>query len=220
MLDSDGTVIQGNLIGTDASGVLALPNDGTGVSVAAHYIGQLGSSSTLIGTDGDGVNDALERNIISGNTQDGVNISHQASVNNVVAGNFIGSDVTGTQAVPNIMGFLFANYTPDFNRIGSDLDGVRDDVERNIISGNESGAIVVWVAGEGNRFNGNYIGTDYTGEDDLGNGGPGIALQTGSTAAASVSRIIHSPGLCAGVGPAFGWMIRRALRSTASAREL
>ena len=49
----------------------------------------------LIGTNGDGVNDAAERNLISGNRFAGVWINGQGTDGNVVAGNLIGTSVTG-----------------------------------------------------------------------------------------------------------------------------
>src|SRR5262249_21161018 len=56
-------VIQGNYIGTDATGTQANGNYG-GVGVF--------SSGNLIGTDADGVDDVAERNLISSNLVDGV----------------------------------------------------------------------------------------------------------------------------------------------------
>ena len=54
-------------------------------------------SQNLIGANSDGVNDAAERNVISGNDDNGVEI--QSSDNNVVAGNLIGTDVSGAVAL-------------------------------------------------------------------------------------------------------------------------
>ncbi len=101
---SNNDSIQGNFIGLDATGnnsPVSLPNyslfvingQGTGVNVEA------GSQNDVIGTNGDGVNDPGERNVISA-CRAGVNLSG-ASSNNVVAGNFIGTDANGTQGLGN-----------------------------------------------------------------------------------------------------------------------
>src|SRR5207247_10992511 len=60
---TDGTTIAGNFIGTNAAGTAALPNGDTGVLIAQ------GARNNRIGTDGNGVADAAERNVISGNVR-------------------------------------------------------------------------------------------------------------------------------------------------------
>src|SRR5262245_2906782 len=86
--------VQGNFIGTNASGTAALPNR-VGVRV------EEGAVATRIGTDADGVADAAERNVISGNAEQGVLISGPATLGTFVAGNFIGTNAAGTAAVAN-----------------------------------------------------------------------------------------------------------------------
>src|SRR5262249_26876817 len=58
----------GNFIGTNVAGTSALGND-VGVFIAA------GANASLVGSDLDGMNDAAERNVISGNTSAGVRVS-------------------------------------------------------------------------------------------------------------------------------------------------
>ncbi len=83
-------VVRDNKIGTDVSGTLSIPNavDGVGIRAGAHH--------NYIGTDGDGANDALEGNLISGNAGVGIEIAGASSTDNVVSGNYIGTDATGT----------------------------------------------------------------------------------------------------------------------------
>src|SRR5437868_4553060 len=77
------------------------------------------------------------RNVISGNSHDGVLISGVGTTNNLVASNFIGLDVTGTAAVPNhnqgleIVGGATANI----------VGGVTG--QGNVISGNTNQGIVL-----------------------------------------------------------------------------
>ena len=63
------------------------PNTSAGVWVRG------GVQHNLVGTDGDGVADAAERNVISGNEQAGVLISGAGTDQSTVAGNFIGEVV-------------------------------------------------------------------------------------------------------------------------------
>lgn len=84
--------------------------------------------------------------------------------NNVIVGNFIGTDVTGTLALPNLQGVLV-------NGLGNRIGGTTP-AERNLISGNfDEGMIVSGTPdGPANLIEGNFIGTDVTGTKALGNG--------------------------------------------------
>jgi CSLREA domain-containing protein len=171
---STGNLVQGNWIGTDKTGMAALGNTTVGVVIAG------GASQNVVGTNGDGMNDAAELNVISGNAWSGVAIGDRAN-GNVVAGNYIGTDKSGAVALGN------GNHGVDIfggaisNRIGTNGDGVSDDVERNIISGNSwSGVAVVDVGTDFNVVAGNYIGTDLTGTQALGNGENGVVIATGA----------------------------------------
>ena len=89
-----GDWIYGNFLGTDPTGTQAVPNN-EGVEIDA------GATSNLVGTNGDGVNDASERNLLSGNLFAGVWITGQGTSSNAVAGNFIGTDIAGSVALNN-----------------------------------------------------------------------------------------------------------------------
>ena len=54
-----------------------------------------GGADNLIGTSGLSANDLGERNVISGNAYDGVDVAGASAIGNVIAGNFIGVDATG-----------------------------------------------------------------------------------------------------------------------------
>ena len=95
---SNDNTIQGNYIGTDASGLVAIGQGKMGIDILVD------SSRNLIGTDGDGVNDQHEGNLISGNTEYGIEfrgLENGNPTDNVVAGNKIGVDVTGNRGLGN-----------------------------------------------------------------------------------------------------------------------
>src|SRR5208283_1044852 len=92
---TDGNIVAGNFIGTDVTGTQSLGIVGDGVFLAE------GASSNWIGVNpsgGQAIQD--EGNVISGNGYDGVQIVNGANFN-VVAGNKIGTDVSGTAALGN-----------------------------------------------------------------------------------------------------------------------
>lgn len=90
---------------------------------------------------------------------------------NTIAGCFIGTDATGTQAVPNLLGIRLQNGAAG-NRIGLATPGWG-----NVISGNTNTGISLAGAGEHNNFiQGNFVGVDAVGEHDLGNGEVGIEI--------------------------------------------
>ncbi len=161
---SNNAVVAGNLIGTDVTGLLPIPN-WHGVSLSGL------SENGRVGTDGNGVGDADERNVIAGNQSVGVHISH---TNNgpLVAGNFIGTDITGTRALSNLHG-VYATHASYNIRVGGTTPAFR-----NIISGN-GGGYGVWLNNGNHAVLGNYIGTDVTGSQPVPNGS-GVSLEGNS----------------------------------------
>ena len=154
-IDVSDNVVIGNYVGTDVSGTQPLGNGAAGVLLFQ-------ATSVQVGGAGPG-----EGNVISGNGTRGVAIAGGTASGNVVLGNRIGTDPTGTAAVPNqTLGV----------RIGgnSSLGGAHDNViggagpgEGNVISGNLG--VGVSVGGHSNQVLGNLIGTDVTGTVALGN---------------------------------------------------
>jgi hypothetical protein len=163
---TNGNILQGNYIGTDAGGAFALPN-----TSAAIWIGE-GATNTRIGGTGEG-----EGNLISGNTGDAISINNAETTGTVIQGNFIGTDVTGTAAIPNLAnGIVLVTGTHD------NLIGGMDPGAGNVISGNMWDGVVLVDAGtSGNQVQGNFIGTDLTGMFALGNQFRGIFLGGGAS---------------------------------------
>jgi titin len=151
--DRDPEIVQGNLIGTDVTGIAALGN-GIGINVGPGSDG----GSTIGGTD------PGARNVISGND---IGISTFSSgLFNSIAGNLVGTDVTGTQALGNGIGI-------DLNSSGNTVGGTAAGAG-NLISGNRCDGLR--IAASTNLVQGNFIGTDVTGTAALGNGGDGVVL--------------------------------------------
>ena len=149
------TFVQGNFIGTDASGSHLRGNalDGVRIECAGNSVG------------GDRV---LGRNVISANAKAGVSMFGLAASNNTVAGNFIGTDVAGAAALPNLTGVTVTNAPRNFIGTTAPLGG-------NVISGNaNSGVDVLGASATGNRFFGNFIGTSSSGTVAIPNSNPGI----------------------------------------------
>ena len=156
---STGNTVSGNYIGTDVTGTLALGNHNCGVRI------QNGASDNTVGGTS-----AEERNIISYNGHDGIYISGSGTTDNIVIGNYIGTDVTGTYALENIYDGIAINNKASYNRIGGTTAG-----EHNIISGNNDAGIVIDDS-YNNTVIGNYIGTDISGSFLLGNGVSGVSI--------------------------------------------
>jgi Concanavalin A-like lectin/glucanases superfamily/FG-GAP-like repeat len=182
-----GDWVYGNFLGTDSTGTLAEPND-EGVEIDG------GATQNLVGSSGDGVNDTGERNLLSGNLFAGVWITGGGTSNNAVAGNFIGTDITGssalnngTQPVVDSLGNYFGGGVAisagaSANRIGTDGTSVDDVGQRNIIAGSDNDGIDIWGTGtDGNVVAGNFIGTDVTGTHALGIAGDGLFIVEGAS---------------------------------------
>ena len=160
-----GNLIAGNLIGLNAGGTAAVANASDGVDVEA-------PDNTVGGT----VNSSA--NVISGNKQFGVIIygGTNNAPDNVVAGNFIGTNAAGTAAVANSTGVGIENNT------GTNTIGGTTAAARNVISGNANDGVILFS--DAGVIEGNFIGTDLTGQVAVGNAvGVDIYEASGSTMA-------------------------------------
>ena len=145
-------LVQGNYIGTDASGTVAIPNGMEGI-----WIAPTGQDNIIGGSS------AQERNVISGNDLFGLNISGSGATGNVVKGNYIGVDASGSAALGNRHGLVISDG-PQNNVIGGSAPG-----EGNVISANGTGVLIRRADTSGNAIIGNYIGTDASGSQPVGN---------------------------------------------------
>jgi hypothetical protein len=161
--DPAGTEIFGNRIGTNADGTAAIPNN-TGITVS-------GASNTKIGSFLAG------RNVISGNTGDGIfigdNLAGEPAVNTVVRGNYIGLDWTGNNDLGNgFVGVAVVNAIG--TTIGSEIAGTG-----NTIAGNNGGGILLQATTltDDTAITNNRIGLN-VGNEVTPNLGHGIAIST------------------------------------------
>ncbi len=161
-LFGDNDIVDFNFIGTNATGTAGLGNGDTGLLINA------GSGHLIGGTT------AAARNVISGNGGQGVQVLLGPAMNHQVQGNFIGTDAAGAISIGNAgHGIFMLSGDPDIVNctIGGTAPGAR-----NVISKNGGVGVQFLTVGTSNLVQGNFIGTDVTGSNDLGNEFGGVAL--------------------------------------------
>ena len=176
---SGGVLIEGNDIGTDVTGAHALPNNTAapgsdfsfGVGVAAITISS--SSNNTIGGTVPGAG-----NVIAGNGSIGILLENNGTAQtaaNVIAGNLIGVDASGANALGNAgpgIGLASVSLLGLDSVTGTTIGGTTA-AARNVISGNainnvtyspeNANVVLVGDLVEGNLVEGNLIGTDAAG---------------------------------------------------------
>ena len=170
-ISGSGNVVTGSYIGLDPTGAVAVPNDENGVSIDTGPGNRIGGRTTG------------ERNVISGNQGNGISL---ASDSNVVEGNFIGTDRTGSVGVGN-GGGVIVSFGASENVVG----GLSPQA-RNIISGNDGAGVYIGSFGGASRniVIGNFLGTDVTGTVAIGNGEDGVRIVGDPGFSANENRII------------------------------
>lgn len=153
---SNGTIIQGNFIGTDVTGTVRMPNSLSGI-----FLGAV-SNTTVGGTSPNA------RNLISGHGQYGIDINAGLRSGFIIQGNYIGTNSSGTAALGNNQAGI---------NIGNTTDSLLAD---NLISGNPGYGIQLFgisaSASRGTVIRNNRIGTDVSGAAPLPNGQVGIYI--------------------------------------------
>ncbi len=143
-VNASGNRIEGNYIGTDASGTQDLGN-GSGVQL-------LNAPDNVVGGT-----DPASRNVISGNDY-GIELFGTDTSGNRIEGNYIGTDASGNADLGNSSDGVLLQFAPD------NVVGGASAAARNVISGNFLGVEVSGNAATGNRILRNSI----FGNDELG----------------------------------------------------
>ena len=162
---STGVRIQGNFIGTDATGTLDKGNGNAGVAVFSDDI-----SGTVVG----GTTPA-DRNLVSGNVTGGVELG-DVGTDAVpsefirVQGNYIGTDRSGTKDLGNGGDGIFLEVA------SGAVVGGKTAASRNVVSGNVGG-VDIYLDSD-TRVLGNRIGTTASGTGALGNDQYGVFVES------------------------------------------
>ncbi len=166
-IGANNNAVYGCFIGTDVTGTIAAPNR-NGMRVNAFTNDS--SNNNIIGGPNLG-----QRNLISGNTGLGLYLLKNTN-STVIQNNYIGTDITGTLAIPNnAAGILVqGSLTPlPTERCTGTIIGGPSAQEGNLISGNANGTGIVGIALQENVFatviQNNLIGVDVTGTLPLPN---------------------------------------------------
>ena len=179
-------LVQGNYIGTNASGTAVLSNGTSGILINDSPTNTIGGTTPGAG------------NLISGNSDQGVMFFAAGATNNIVQGNFIGTNAAGMAALGNgDMGVLLVGGT--LNIVGGTTVAAR-----NVIAGNLGWGVT--VGGADHLVQGNYIGVGVDGTTALGNqigglvvfsdagSGPTSNIQIGGTVAGAGNRVASNTG--------------------------
>jgi len=168
-IPASGNIVQGNYIGTDVTGSALLQNGDDGVNIA-FASGNVVKNNVLCGAGRGGV------------PNNGVEIYGDTASANIVQGNFIGTDYTGTITDPDGIPDNGDELGNDFFGISisdapNNIIGGTTTAERNIISGNkQAGIIIEGTSASGNVIIGNYVGTNVNGTSALGNKQHGVHI--------------------------------------------
>lgn len=161
-LESDGTVanrIIGNLIGLKGDGVTALANRADAVDF------EKGPQYNWLGGENE-----TERNVISGNGSEGIEISHFPTTQfNKVVGNYFGLSADGTIAVPNAgNGVSFEDHVNNNEAYG------------NIIAAQAMAGFRFYDYAYENTVRNNWVGVAGNKSSPMPNSGDGVYVMGGS----------------------------------------
>jgi titin len=157
-------LVLGNLIGTDSTG-----NGKVGTQVGVEI--RLQATGNTIGGPETGA-----ANVISGSDGPGVEIKDAGTSGNLVLGNLIGTNRSGSAAIGNAVGVEIRTGATG-NTVGGTVTGAA-----NVISGNRLGVEIMDRGTSRNVVLGNLIGTDISGTAPLGNSTDGVLLRDGASA--------------------------------------
>ena len=161
---TSNNVVEGDFIGTDAADDTGLGNTGTGVEIGG------GATDNTIGGTAADAGDVIVSNLI------GVEIGNSGTSDNLVEGDFIGTDAAGDAG------------------LGNTVDGVQilDNASNNTIGGSSSGAgnVIAGNGYDGVSLNGSGVsGNLVAGNIIFDNGSAGVALSSSGAGGPSSNAI-------------------------------
>jgi uncharacterized repeat protein (TIGR01451 family) len=177
--------VEGNYIGTDLTGTAIVANTGHGVSIGGT------SSTTTVGGTVPGAGNVISGNGTAALPAAGVNI-FQGGGSNVILGNSIGTNASGSAALPNSIGGIVIDGSSN-NTIGGTTTAARNLISGNGSFGNVISGVQFFNASSNNAVVGNYIGTDATGTSSVANSGSGIFI-TGNGGGNVVGGLVAGAG--------------------------
>ncbi len=177
--NSGGDTVTGNFLGTDPTGESSQSTGSVGI-----FVNNVGSNT--FGGSSPGA-----RNIIGNFSNQGILLAGSNATANLFAGNYIGTDATGTKALPTEAGIVVLSGS-GANTIGGSQAGAG-----NLISGNTFGGVLIDGTSTGNLIQGNTIGTNAAGNASIANGFPGFDVVGGVVLYGSLNTV---GGTIAGTG--------------------
>ncbi len=204
---SNGVMVQGNIIGLNATGTAKVANASDGVQIDE------GFNHTIGGTT------ASARNVISGNTGAGVFIRNSqtgggnGANNNLIQGNFIGTDAGGTADLGN-------------SGDGVSMNGIGSGANNNTVGGTAAGAgnVIAFNTGTGVRINVSAVNNRVLGNSIFSNNQLGIDLGSFGVSGndpgdgdGGANNLQNFPVLTSAVVGGSSTSVRGTLNSTASA---
>lgn len=186
-LNADNIVLLRNYIGLNLSGAAA-GNAKDGIYIATS------STNNVIGTNPNSIS-GLYSNVISGNTQNGIQI--YGSAGNKIQANAIGTNPAGTAKIANGFNGIYVTYYAVDNTIGgtayinsatgqtNNPTGNKGTVPivsiapplGNLISGNSLNGVLIDGGSELTVLSGNFIGTNNVGTAAVGNTLDGVLIR-------------------------------------------
>lgn len=197
---SSGNTVQSNLIGTDRNGTAAIQNDGNGILITAaasnntiggtaYYDSTTQQTNNPTGNKGTVPIVAIrppQGNVVSGNHLNGILIEN-ASENNVLNGNFVGTSATGNSRLANALDGVLIRLANNNSLIGCTIVD-QPFIYYNVLSGN--GANGLHVSDSNNiTVQANFFGAGANNQTVVSNGMHGIWV-TGSSTAVQVGGVI------------------------------
>jgi parallel beta-helix repeat protein len=152
---SNDCIIKGCRVGVNNTGTIALSNGQEGISLSQCLRTIIGGSLVS------------ERNIISGNGYNGIFV-YDVSDQTVITNNYIGTNASGTVAIPNISNGI--------NLYNSD----QTSIQNNLISGNNLSGIEIQGGSLTTTVNNNLIGINSAGISAVPNNSNGIYVHAAS----------------------------------------